>query len=233
MSVTEGNGCDQINRRKLLMGGIGGALLWALPITSAYAGPLSEASAVGPLTPVLGSPSAKRTLAVYFDYHCPFCRAMDPLLNLLVQRNPDLRILFKEFPVLRLDSQLAARIALSAQLRGRYFEVHERLMHHSGDYTGAVATDIGRWLNVDVTAFRKDMGHPSVEAELQKNAEDADAIGVQATPAVVTALSVEQGARNLEQLQVIVDALRHSATSRTDKSELSSRLRAMTRHSTG
>jgi len=106
------------------------------------------------------------------------------------------------------DDETAARIALSAQLRGMYFEVHDRLMQLSGEYTAAVATDIAGWLNVDPEEFRKDMEDPRVDAELRKNFHDARALGVEGTPSVVTARNIEAGGRNLQQLQELIDALK-------------------------
>lgn len=176
--------------------------------TDALAAPARRpaAPARGPVTPVLGNERGSKVLAVYFDYHCPYCRKMDPLLPVLASRNPDLMILFKEFPVLREDSQVASRIALSAQLRGAYRRTHDRLMQYSGDYTGAVATDIAVWLGFDPSAFRKDMGDARIEAELQRNAAEGDAYGVLATPGIVTAAAVHLGESTLAQLQAMVDA---------------------------
>lgn len=54
----------------------------------------------------------------------------------------------------------------------------------------------------------QDMGHPKVDAELKKNIEDARTIGIEGTPGLVTARTIEQGARSLEQLQAMVDALK-------------------------
>jgi len=199
---------NKVDRRALLVGALSGAAVMSLSWRKVLAAqPTAVGLQPGPLTPMLGSANGTRVLAVYFDYHCPFCRAMDPLLRVLAQRNPDLQILFKEFPILRLDSELAARIALSAQMRGRYFEVHDRLMRLPGDYTGAVATDVAQWLKVDPDAFRRDMGHPGVDAELDKNSQDARAMGIAGTPALVTTKTAEQGGHSLAQLQALVDAL--------------------------
>ncbi|HEY6925327.1 MAG TPA: DsbA family protein [Steroidobacteraceae bacterium] len=208
---------NKVDRRTMLVGALSGAAVISLSWHKVLAAqPTAVGLQPGPLTPMLGSANGTRVLAVYFDYHCPFCRAMDPLLRVLVQRNPDLQILFKEFPILRLDSELAARIALSAQLRGRYFEVHDRLMSLSGDYTGAVATDIAQWLRVDPDPFRRDMGHPRVSAELEKNAQDALALGVVGTPALLTTKTVEQGGHTLAQLQALVDALAPRTSARSN-----------------
>ncbi len=100
---------------------------------------------------MLGPQQAPRVLAVYFEYHCPYCRATDKLLRPLAERNADLQILYREYPILREDSQLAARIALSAQIHGRFFETHDRLTHLSGEFTGAVATQIARSLGIEAS----------------------------------------------------------------------------------
>ncbi|HTV77896.1 MAG TPA: DsbA family protein [Steroidobacteraceae bacterium] len=160
----------------------------------------------GPLTPFLGNAHPSKVMAVYFDYHCPYCREMDPLLPVLARRNPQLQILLKEFPVLEADSQVGARIALAAQLRGKFLQTHERLMKYSGDYTGAVATEIARWLGVDPDAFRKDMGDPRIEAELRMNAAEAQARGVNGTPGILTDAGVHSGGLPLERLQAMVNA---------------------------
>lgn len=201
----------RISRRAVLgsvLAATAGLSVRARVVAQASAGPAT--AWLGPLTPVLGNLHGTQVMAVYFDYHCPYCRAIDPFLTVLVGRNPGLQILYKEFPVLRPDSQVASRIALSARLRGRYFPVHHRLMHTKGDFTGAVATEIALWLHVDPTAFRKDMGDPRVDEELQRNADEARTMKIEGTPGIVTALGVEQGERSLAQLQALVDALRAS-----------------------
>jgi protein-disulfide isomerase len=209
MRLSAAHPVERFGRRAVMLHLAAGALAASLyPCTAQSGAEQSSTPQPGPLTPILGNAMGTRVMAVYFDYHCPYCRRMDPLLPRLVERNPDLRILFKEFPILRWDSQTAARIALSAQLRGRYFEVHARLMRASGDFTGAVATDIARWLDVDPSDFRRDMGNSRVSAELERNAEDAQVIGIRGTPAVVTAAAISQGGRTLEELQSAIDALR-------------------------
>jgi len=161
----------------------------------------------GPLTPYIGPARATRVLAMYMDYHCPFCRAMDPLLPKLTARNPGLQIEYKELPVLRWDSQVAARIALVAQKHGRFRQAHERLFQERGDFTGASATRIAESLGLDPQAFRLQMGSPAVSAELAKNFRDADALGIEATPGLVTLRTLVQGALDLQQLQALVNTV--------------------------
>jgi len=129
----------------------------------------------------------------------------EPALPKLAAHDPQLQIEYKELPVLRWDSQVAARIALVAQKYGRFMEVHERLFHERGDFTGALATRIAESLQLDPAAFRLEMGSPAVSAELAKNFRDADALGVEATPGLVTARTLVQGALDFQQLQALVN----------------------------
>lgn len=205
------NSVEKTDRRVVLAGLVGCAALVMMfrnRQRHRVADARSSALQVGSLTPVMGQGNGGGVLAVYFDYHCPACRWMEPYLRTLAEKNPDLRILYRDLPILGPDSETAARIALSAQLRGKYFEVHDRLMQFSGEYTAAVATDIASWLNVDPEEFRKDMQDPRVDAELQKNFHDARALGVEGTPSILTVRDLKAGGRNLEQLQELVDAVK-------------------------
>ncbi|HUN28048.1 MAG TPA: DsbA family protein [Steroidobacteraceae bacterium] len=198
-----------ISRRAVLAFALANAGCAAAAASSGSARAAARGRALkrGPLTPILGPARAPRVLAFYYDYNCPYCRAVNGLLRPLVAHNPDLRILFKQFPVLSDDSETAARIALSAALRGRFFQAHELLMQFSGTYTGAVATRIARALGFDPSAFRRGMGDPRVSAEIRDNLADAHALGIDGTPGLVTAHAIAEGGQDLAQLQGMITAI--------------------------
>ena len=50
----------------------------------------------------------------------------------LTEEDPDLRIVFKEFPVFGTESTLAARAALAAAKQGKYAEFHVAIMGFRG-----------------------------------------------------------------------------------------------------
>ncbi len=87
-----------------------------------------------PRDPAVGPPpeQAAATVIEFFDYRCPGCKSVAPGLLALVEANPDVRFVFKEWPILdRADdgvSNYAARAALAAHAQGRYLEVHQALM---------------------------------------------------------------------------------------------------------
>ncbi|MBB5745458.1 DsbA family protein [Brevundimonas variabilis] len=85
-----------------------------------------------PRDPSIGPIEAKVVVHEFFDYRCPGCKAVSQDFMQIVLANPDVRFVFKEWPILdRGDdstSQYAARAALAAQAQGRYLPVHQALM---------------------------------------------------------------------------------------------------------
>jgi protein-disulfide isomerase len=88
--------------------------------------------AVGAGEPAVGPADAKVTVVEFFDYQCPYCKAGTPEFMRLVKANPDVRFVFKEWPILdqgdKRTSHYAAQAALAAQAQGKYLAVHEALM---------------------------------------------------------------------------------------------------------
>lgn len=82
--------------------------------------------------PAIGPADAKVTVIEFFDYRCPGCKAVSEEYLALIRDHPDVRFVFKEWPILdRGDdstSNYAARAALAAHAQGRYLPVHQALM---------------------------------------------------------------------------------------------------------
>ena len=60
-----------------------------------------------------------RLRAQVFDYRCGYCRRVKPTLETLLAENDDLRLVYKEFPILGPESTAAAHAALAARNQGR------------------------------------------------------------------------------------------------------------------
>src|SRR3546814_2397253 len=81
-----------------------------------------------PASPVTGNPNGDVTLVEFFDYNCPYCRRVAPVVAEAEAADPQLRIVYKEFPILGPGSVFAAKAALAAHRQGLYFAFHEALM---------------------------------------------------------------------------------------------------------
>lgn len=82
--------------------------------------------------PAFGPANAKVTVVEFFDFRCPGCKATAPEVLRLMQAHPDVRFVFKDWPILDRGSDgvshLAARAALAAHRQGKYLEVFRALM---------------------------------------------------------------------------------------------------------
>jgi len=89
-----------------------------------------------PRDPTFGPADAKVTVVEFFDFRCPGCKAVAKDYVALMQAHPDVRFVFKDWPILdRGDdttSNYAARAALAAHQQGKYLQVYQALMAANG-----------------------------------------------------------------------------------------------------
>ena len=88
--------------------------------------------AVSARDPAFGPADAKVTVIEFFDFRCPGCKAVAPQYRALMAAHPDVRFVFKDWPILDrgedITSQYAARAALASHQQGKYLEVYDALM---------------------------------------------------------------------------------------------------------
>ena len=115
-----------------------------------------------PSDAVVGNQKGNATLVVFFDYNCPYCKKAASDLDELMKSDPNLRVVLKEFPVVRPpDSLEAARIALAArqQLKDdKYFDFHMRLMTAKGLVNKERALEVAKEMKLDMAKLTKDSG---------------------------------------------------------------------------
>ena len=82
--------------------------------------------------PAFGPANAKVTVVEFFDFRCPGCKAVAHDYRALMAAHPEVRFVFKDWPILDrgddITSQYAARAALAAHQQGKYLEVYDALM---------------------------------------------------------------------------------------------------------
>ena len=122
-----------------------------------------------PGSPVLANPQGTITIVAFFDYTCPYCKAAEPRLMRLVDRDKRVKLVMKEFPILTKASGIAARAALAAAKQGRYRAFHLALMDREGVLDEAGIFETARTVGLDVNRLRRDMTAPDVNSEIIAN----------------------------------------------------------------
>ena len=130
----------------------------------------------------LGPRDAPITIVEFFDYRCPYCHAALDWVRDVSRTRRDVRVVFKELPVLGPQSMEAARAAIASNAQGRYWQFHQALMAFRGDLTSARIDAIARQAGVDVARMRRDMESEDITHLLENNHELAYGAGITGTP---------------------------------------------------
>ena len=164
-----------------------------------------------PNTPILGNPNGDITLVEFFDYRCPYCRQMDPLLQNLVRNDPGLRIAQKQYPILGPQSVFAARVALAANKQGKYLQFHTALMSKRPNFDEASVLNIAETTGLDLALLKSDMASPEVDAEISKSIQIAKELRLTGTPAFIVGSELIPGATDFETLRAVVEDARRES----------------------
>lgn len=158
-------------------------------------------------SPVGGNPEGDVTLVEFFDYRCGYCRRVVGALRALVEQDEDLRVVFKEFPILGEDSVRAARAALAAERQGLYMPLHFALMA-ADDLSMEGIMQAAAGVGLDTQQLAVDMESPEIQAEIAATYELARDLGIEGTPAFVIDDELIPGAVSQERLAALVDEAR-------------------------
>ena len=159
--------------------------------------------------PVAGDATGDVTLVEFYDLRCPYCRRMLPVVAELLHREPRLRLVYKDIPILGPPSVLGARAVLAAQRQGGYGRLHDAIMSAGApsitlDSLHAEATDAG----LDWARLQRDMADPAIAQRIEVNVALAHRLGIDGTPAYVVGGRLLPGALSLAELQAAVAAAR-------------------------
>jgi protein-disulfide isomerase len=158
--------------------------------------------------PVGGNPDGDLTIVEFFDYNCGYCKRAASTLTSLKKKNPNLRVVYKEWPILSPSSETAARVALAVNLLypDRYEELHVAFMNSS-----SLGSDKGVWSVVDKLKFdRKEieskLNDPIVNLHIADTQAQARALGITGTPAFIVGTEIIKGALPEREIQKVIDS---------------------------
>ena len=161
----------------------------------------------------VGPSDAPVTVVEFFDYRCGFCkRSAEWATELPEKYDNQVRVVFKEFPILSAESEKAALAAIAAGKQGKYIEMHMALMElDNGSGFGPEQIDsIAEGLGLDVAKMRADMQSMEVQTAVADAKALAREIGISGTPNFVIGDSVVPGADQARVEALIEDALAES-----------------------
>lgn len=143
--------------------------------------------------PMLGVPSAPITVVEFADFECPHCALVAPELHDLVSARPEVRVLFKNYPlsnlcndkITRLFHEHACEAAVAgecARQQGRFWEL-DRLMFANQTYLDSDSIQfMAKQVGLDEAAFSACMKDPAALEAVKLDAAHGNQMGITGTP---------------------------------------------------
>ena len=170
-----------------------------------------------PAAPVGGNPKGDLTIVAYLDYNCPYCKKTAPILDRIVKQDGKIRLVYKDWPVIRPTSIDGAALAVAAKYQGQYEVAHHALMKIPGsNVSRETMRNALQAAGIDMVRLDADMAARAgeIDALIKRNMAQGDALDLTGTPSFLvgpfrTSTLDEQGFR-----QVIKDARARQAEAR-------------------
>ncbi|WP_113912925.1 DsbA family protein [Roseovarius dicentrarchi] len=196
-------------RRTLLIGGLAAGTAGAIGAAMIPPARRAEAQALtvqdvlfDPDSPVLGNPDGDVTIAEFFDYQCPYCKANHPDLTRVVAEDGNIRLVMKDFPIFGAPSIRASQLVLGAADTGAYEAAMEALMQTQGRLSEDAVT--GALQAAGLPVDRLDAAYRANRAKwdglLSRNSAQAAQLGLQGTPAFIIGQTIYPGAMDRKAL---------------------------------
>lgn len=154
------------------------------------------------------------TLVLFSDYACRHCRQLHGVLARAIAANPDLRIVYRDWPILGAQSRKAARYAIASAFQGRHAEFDTALMNREGPLDDAALRAAVARAGLDPERLDRDLAQhrTRIDAILADNDRLAPSLGLQGTPGMVVGDYLIPGGVDEETMRAILEVVRKRQT---------------------
>jgi protein-disulfide isomerase len=125
-------------------------------------------------------PAAAAPIVEYGDYECPYSRQANPAIERVeAQLSEGVRFAFRHFPLTEIHPHAlaASRAAEAAALQGRFWEMHEMLLHRQHALADEDLRRYAGELGLDVARFEQDCSGEAVLERVRRDVRAGTASG--------------------------------------------------------
>lgn len=203
------------DRRRFLQAGIAAGVVAAsgIPVRAQdnpMPADLRQALEHEQLGAVLGNASGGVTLTEFFDYNCPFCRAMVADIHQLISEDPQLRVVLREWPVFGAGSLYCARASLASLRQEKIWQFHTGLMGIEGQADDKSALSVAEAAGLDMDRLRTDMDDIVIARQIEHSWILAEKMGLSGTPTFIAGDFGAFGRQSLDELRSMIAQARRS-----------------------
>ena len=123
------------------------------------------------------------TLVEYGDFECPDCGRTFPTVKKLLGNMPDVRFVFRNYPLSQHPHAVhAAEAAEAAGAQGKFWEMHDYLFEHQHALSDHHLMQAAQEIGLDTKRFLHDMQQNANAQKVQDDVASGDESGVMGTP---------------------------------------------------
>lgn len=163
-----------------------------------------------PDSPIGGNPNGNVVVVDFNDYQCPYCKRAHQAVKSVLAADGNVKIIYKDLPILGEPSRIAALAALASIKQGKHQALHNALMEFNGKLDREKILQIAASVGIDVAQLEKDMEDPRLKQIIDRNMALAAALGVRGTPAFVIGKQFVPGAVDADSLKALIADARKS-----------------------
>lgn len=169
-----------------------------------YKGVLTE----GPYSPFIGAADADVVIVEFFDFNCGYCKKAFTDVQKLVDEDKNVKVVFKEMPILSPASRMMAEWSLAANKQGKYWEFHKKLMMHPGGKDQASLEMLARDIGLDVKQLKEDLKDPALKEAIDQNLKISREMGINGTPAFIIGDFLARGYMGYDSMKSTIATIR-------------------------
>jgi len=159
---------------------------------------------------VAGNKNGDVTLVEFYDYNCGYCKQVPDVLARLIEEDKNLKVIFKELPILSETSQFASVAAMASMKQGKFAKFHSAMMKNKRALTEKIILKIAKDSGVDEAQLLIDMADPKIEENIMKTKYLVQNIGISGTPGFVIGNQIIPGFLPYEKLKAIISKERET-----------------------
>ncbi|OXE37307.1 MAG: disulfide bond formation protein DsbA [Phenylobacterium zucineum] len=153
----------------------------------------------------VANPGGKITVVEFYDYRCGYCKLSAPEVLKLIAEFPDVRFVFKNFPIFGGASNLAAQVAMTPQAKAKGLEIYRAFMTEKALDEATIERHLAT-LGLNPTEVVTAGGAPEIRQHLEDTRRLAEALKIEGTPAFIIGNALIPGADMTAVRQAIAEA---------------------------
>lgn len=152
------------------------------------------------------------SIVIYTDYQCGYCRQLDATMQKLLQEDPYIRVVYRDWPLLGHGSVEAARAAIASQWQGKHAAFHKALMTLPARMNPQTIRMAADQAGVDWARLQQDLETRKTDINrlLVRNGAQAAQLGLAGTPGMLVGRYRVPGALDPQRLREVVRLAREA-----------------------